>query len=138
MRQLVETLVITTHGKHLYDISDRVAAVVRSASISTGLLTVFCRHTSASLLIQENADPAVHVDIGQFFDRLVPENANYEHSAEGSDDMPAHIRSALTQSHLSIPIVHGVPVFGAWQGVYLFEHRKRPHRREVVLHVFGV
>jgi secondary thiamine-phosphate synthase enzyme len=138
MRQSVETLVISTHGKQLYDISDRVADFVRSASISTGLLTVFCRHTSASLLLQENADPAVHVDICRFFDRLVPENAHYEHSAEGSDDMPAHIRSALTQSHLSIPIVHGVPAFGAWQGVYLFEHRKRPHRREVLLHVLGV
>ena len=102
-----------------------------------GLLTVFCRHTSASLLIQENADPSVLRDLENVFARLAPEGAGYAHDAEGPDDMPAHIRAALTQTQLSIPIIGGALALGTWQGVFLFEHRRRPHRREIALHMIG-
>ena len=104
---------------------------------STGLLTVYCRHTSASLLIQENADPDVQTDLQNYFEAIAPESDRYIHSAEGPDDMPAHLRAALTQTILSIPIVDGRLVLGTWQGIYLFEHRTRPHDREIVLHVLG-
>ena len=104
----------------------------------TGLLTLFCRHTSASLLIQENADPSVLSDLENFLGRIAPEDPTlYAHDSEGPDDMPAHIRAALTQTHLSIPIIGGALVLGVWQGVFLVEHRRRPHRREVALHVIG-
>src|ERR1700730_2613570 len=106
-------------------------------TIQTGLLTIFCRHTSASLLIQENADPTVRSDIEAYFDRIAPEGGPYKHSSEGSDDMPAHLKTALTQVQLSIPVIEGRPGLGAWQGIYLFEHRVRPHRREIVLHLIG-
>ncbi len=102
-----------------------------------GLLTVFCRHTSASLLIQENADPTVQTDIKNYFDRLAPESSAYIHNYEGADDMPAHLKTALTAVQLSIPVVNGRMVLGTWQGVYLFEHRVQSHRREIVLHVIG-
>jgi secondary thiamine-phosphate synthase enzyme len=102
-----------------------------------GLLTVFCRHTSASLLIQENADPSVLRDLEAVFARLAPEGAIYAHDAEGPDDMPAHIRAALTNTQLSIPLIGGALALGTWQGVFLFEHRRRPHRREIALHVIG-
>ena len=98
---------------------------------------MFCRHTSASLLIQENADPTVRADIHAYFNRIAPENGPYKHDSEGPDDMPAHLKTALTQVQLSIPVVNGAAVLGTWQGIYLFEHRVRPHRREVVLHVIG-
>ena len=105
--------------------------------MQAGLLTVFCRHTSASLLIQENADPTVRGDIEAFFDRLAPKDGPYDHNSEGPDDMPAHLKTALTQVQLSIPVVRGGLVLGTWQGIYLFEHRDRSHRREIVLHVIG-
>ncbi len=105
---------------------------------TTGLLTLFCRHTSASILIQENADPDVLKDLEAFFERIAPEEpARYIHDAEGPDDMPSHIRAALTQTQLSIPVAHGKMVLGTWQGLYLFEHRRAPHRREIVLHLIG-
>ncbi len=111
---------------------------VEDLEISTGLLTVFCRHTSASLIIQENADPDVRTDLEAYFDAVAPEDpGRYVHGFEGPDDMPAHIRTALTASSLSIPIVDGAMVLGTWQGIYLFEHRVHPHRRQVVLHVIG-
>lgn len=105
--------------------------------MQTGLLTVFCRHTSASLLIQENADPTVQTDIRAYFDRLAPDNGPYVHNDEGPDDMPAHLKTALTTVQLSIPLMGGRLVLGTWQGIYLFEHRVRPHRRSLVLHLMG-
>lgn len=105
--------------------------------LATGLLTVWCRHTSASLLVQENADPDVRADLAAFFARLVPEGAAYRHQEEGPDDMPAHIRAALTATQLAIPLAEGRLVLGTWQGLYLWEHRRAPHRRELVLHLLG-
>jgi secondary thiamine-phosphate synthase enzyme len=105
--------------------------------ITTGLLTVYCRHTSASLIIQENADPDVRSDLEAFFRDLVPESRAWRHDAEGPDDMPAHVRAALTQCQISIPVMNGAPALGTWQGIYLFEHRTAPHRRELVLHLIG-
>ena len=110
---------------------------VNSAGIGTGLLTLFTRHTSASLLIQENADPSVLRDLKDFFERIAPEAFAYAHDTEGPDDMPAHVRAALTQTCLSIPVSNGQLTLGTWQGIYLFEHRVRPHRREIVLHLIG-
>jgi secondary thiamine-phosphate synthase enzyme len=111
---------------------------VRETGLKTGLLTVFIQHTSASLTIQENADPDVIADLNDHFSRLAPEdNKLYRHTVEGPDDMPAHIRSALTDTQLSIPILDGQPVLGTWQGIYVFEHRTSPHRRKVVLHILG-
>lgn len=127
-----------TRGKGLYDVSGQIAGWVRSTGLSTGLLTLFIQHTSASLTIQENADPDVILDLNDHFERLVPQdNRLYRHTVEGPDDMPAHIRTALTGVQLSIPIVEGRPALGAWQGIYVFEHRTSPHRRSVVLHIAG-
>ena len=137
MRQADHTLAIETHGKGLTEITDRVADWLARQGIRTGLMTVFCRHTSASLLIQENADPAVRLDLEAFFERIAPESGRYVHDLEGPDDMPAHIRTALTQSSLSIPVADGRMVLGTWQGIYFFEHRSAAHRRQVVLHVVG-
>ncbi|HTN64294.1 MAG TPA: secondary thiamine-phosphate synthase enzyme YjbQ [Devosia sp.] len=138
MLQSLDTLTISTSGAGLYDISDEVGRFVGESQIATGLLTVYCRHTSCSLLIQENADPDVRTDLDSFFKRLVPEGMDWiVHTTEGPDDMPAHIKAALTQTSLGIPIVHGAPVLGTWQGIYLFEHRTRPHRRDIVLHGIG-
>jgi secondary thiamine-phosphate synthase enzyme len=137
MRQATRSTVIETRGKGLVEITAPVADFVASAAMATGLLTLFCRHTSASLLIQENADPDVRTDLARFFEDVAPEHAGYVHDAEGPDDMPAHIRAALTQTQLSIPIVDGRMVLGTWQGLYLFEHRRAPHRRTIVLHVIG-
>ncbi len=128
---------IETSGRGFYDITPQLGDFLRSARTGEGLLTVFCRHTSASLLIQENADPSVLRDLETVFSRLAPEGANYAHATEGPDDMPAHIRAALTQAHLSIPVIGGALMLGTWQGVYLFEHRHRPHRREIALHLIG-
>jgi secondary thiamine-phosphate synthase enzyme len=114
-----------------------VATWVRAQALTTGLLTLFCRHTSASLLIQENADPDVRRDLEDNFARLAPPGAGYRHQDEGPDDMPAHLRAALTATQLSIPIVGAALALGTWQGIYLFEHRERPHRREIVLHLLG-
>jgi secondary thiamine-phosphate synthase enzyme len=138
MRQAQQVVTITTHGKGLVEFTREAADFVRTQGIATGLLTLFCRHTSASLLIQENADPDVRTDLEAFFERIAPEDRNlYVHQTEGLDDMPAHIRTALTQVQLSIPVSAGRMVLGTWQGLYLFEHRSRPHRREVVLHIVG-
>lgn len=126
---------VPTRGTGLVEITGQLRRFMDTQPASDGLLTVFCRHTSASLLIQENADPSVRVDLEAFFARIAPESRTlYEHDAEGPDDMPAHLRTALTQVHLSIPVDQGRMVLGTWQGVYLFEHRHAPHRREVVLH----
>ncbi len=141
MRALSHTLVLQTSGRGLFAFTEAVTdwmAAVASGGAGTGLLTLFCRHTSASLLVQENADPEVLADLDRFFSRLVPDGDSlFRHTAEGSDDMPAHVRAALTQVHLSIPVVDGKLTLGTWQGLYLFEHRRRPHRREVVLQYLG-
>ncbi len=138
MRQAVTTLSIQTRGQGLVEVTEPIARWLGGQGIATGLLTVFCRHTSASLVIQENADPDVRTDLERFFQRLVAEDPSlYDHTLEGPDDMPAHIRSALTTVQLSIPVVEGRMALGTWQGVYLFEHRRRPHSRQIVLHVLG-
>ncbi len=138
MKQFTHRLLVETRGKGLYEITDRITGWLKDRALQTGILTVFIQHTSASLTIQENADPDVIEDLNNFFGRLVPENdKHYRHTSEGPDDMPSHIRAALTQTHLSIPIVDGRPALGTWQGIYVFEHRSRAHHRYVVLHVFG-
>ncbi len=122
----------------MYDISDRVVAWVRETGLRAGLLTVFIQHTSASLTIQENADPDVIADLNDHLTRLVPEDPKlYRHTIEGPDDMPAHVRTALTGTQLSIPVINGRPALGTWQGIYVFEHRQAHHRRSVVLHLLG-
>lgn len=135
--QATHEIEIPTRGKGLVEFTRTVEGFVREAGIGQGLLTIFCRHTSASLIIQENADPDVQADLRDFFERIAPEDRSYIHGSEGPDDMPAHIRAALTQTQLSIPIREGSMVLGTWQGIYLFEHRRAPHRRSVVLHVIG-
>lgn len=138
MKQHLQTLALPPRGQDLSEITRQVAAIVAAARIATGLCTIFCRHTSASLLIQENADPDVRRDLLAFFKRLVPEgDPLYVHTLEGADDMPAHVKAALTQTSLSVPIANGQMVLGTWQGIYLFEHRRAPHRREIVVHVIG-
>ena len=137
MRQATHTLSISTRGKGLTDISKAVAARVGDSRIDKGLATLFCRHTSASLLIQENASPAAHRDIAAYFERIAPEGGEYEHDDEGPDDMPAHLRAALTQTQLSIPLLNGALALGRWQGIFLFEHRRAPQEREIVCHVIG-
>ncbi len=137
LRQAIHSLEIASRGKGLYEFTSTVSEWVGRQKMQAGLLTIFCRHTSASLLIQENADRTVQVDIKAFFDRIAPEDGPYEHDSEGPDDMPAHLKTALTQVQLSIPVVHGNVALGTWQGIYLFEHRVRPHRREIVLHLIG-
>lgn len=138
MKQFVRQLGVETRGKGLYEITRPVLEWTVGLEIETGMLTVYIRHTSASLTIQENADPDVLHDLSNFFARLVPEgDPRYRHTMEGPDDMPAHIRSALTQTHLAIPMLDGAPALGTWQGIFLFEHRSRPHRRTVVLHALG-
>lgn len=138
MRQAIQTLAFETRGKGLVPITREVLAWTGQQGISSGLLTLWCRHTSASLTVQENADPAVRKDIAAFFEAIAPEDpARYVHNEEGPDDMPAHLRSMLTGPQLSIPVQDGRPVLGTWQGIYLFEHRRDPHRREVVLHLLG-
>jgi secondary thiamine-phosphate synthase enzyme len=138
MRQFQHSLDIPTPGRGLVEITDKVSRWVSTQGVATGLLTLFCRHTSASLLIQENADPNVRTDLQRFFETLAPEApGRYAHDDEGPDDMPAHLRTALTQVQLSIPLVNGALALGTWQGIYVFEHRRAPHRREIVLHLFG-
>ena len=138
MRQAQLTLEVPTRRRGLVEITRGVADWVQGSGIGTGLLTLFCRHTSASLLIQENADPDVRTDLEAYFERIAPEEAGrYVHDAEGPDDMPAHLRTALTQVQLTIPVTRGRMALGTWQGIYLFEHRAAPHRREVVLHLIG-
>ncbi|OEJ67704.1 secondary thiamine-phosphate synthase enzyme YjbQ [Magnetovibrio blakemorei] len=138
MRQFSTSLSVHTNRQGFFELTKDIRAWLLDTGIEDGLLTVFCRHTSASLTIQENADPDVLHDIGTFFKKLVPEDASlYTHTNEGADDMPAHIRSALTDVSLSIPVVAGKPVLGTWQGVFLVEHRARDHQRTVVLHIIG-
>jgi secondary thiamine-phosphate synthase enzyme len=137
LKQSVNTLEITTRGRRLYEVTSTISEWVKQQRMQTGLLTIFCRHTSASLLIQENADPTVRSDIEAYFDRIAPEDGPYKHNSEGSDDIPAHLKTALTQVQLSIPVIAGGLALGTWQGIYLFEHRVRPHRREIVLHLIG-
>jgi len=138
LRQATHEITVPTSGKGFYDVTREVASWVASQKTRTGLLTVFCRHTSASLVIQENADPDVVADLGDFFERLVPEDVRqYRHTAEGPDDMTSHIRAALTNTQLSIPVHAGQLALGTWQGIYLFEHRRVPHRRSIVLHLLA-
>ncbi len=138
MRQSLHRLHIETRGKGLVEFTRPVLAWVLEQGIDTGLLTLWCRHTSASLTVQENADPTVRQDIVRYFEDLVPEDAErYVHDDEGPDDMPAHLRAMLTGPQLTIPVADGRPVLGTWQGIYLFEHRRAPHRREIVLHLLG-
>jgi secondary thiamine-phosphate synthase enzyme len=138
MKQASHLLSIETRGPGFTDITREVRRFVSGANIRDGLLTLFIRHTSASLLIQENADADVLHDLESFFSRLVSRDPSlYRHTTEGPDDMPSHIRSALTQTSLSVPVADGAPVLGTWQAVYVFEHRDAPHRREIALHVAG-
>jgi secondary thiamine-phosphate synthase enzyme len=138
MRQDKQNFSISTKGAGLYEFTREVEDFVATSAVEAGLLTLFCRHTSCSLLIQENADRDVRTDLLTFFKRLAPEGLDFIiHDAEGPDDMPAHIKAALTQTSLSIPIAGGVPMLGTWQGIYLFEHRSAPHRRNIIGHIIG-
>ena len=138
MKQYEFKFSVSTKGRGIYAISKEVEIWMQSQNISSGLLTLFIPHTSASLLIQENADPDVLKDLDRFFNRLVPDgDPLYDHKSEGPDDMPAHIRSALTQTQLSIPVRNNRMALGIWQGIYLFEHRVYPHTRNVLLHLLG-
>ena len=138
MRQFTHRLDIRTSGKGLYEFTGRIEQWLDECHVQTGLMTVFVQHTSASLAVQENADPDVVSDLNDFFSRIAPEdNRLYRHTVEGSDDMPAHIRAALTLTQLSVPVIGGRLALGTWQGIYLFEHRAIPHRRSVALHLIG-
>jgi secondary thiamine-phosphate synthase enzyme len=137
VRQSQHTLTVEGRGKGLIEITREVKRWVEQQKIATGLLTLYCRHTSASILIQENADPDVQKDLKNFFEDIAPESRDYIHDTEGPDDMPAHIRTALTHTSLSIPVTKGALVLGTWQGIFLFEHRSAPHRREIALHLIG-
>jgi secondary thiamine-phosphate synthase enzyme len=138
MRQCLEEWTVATRGRALVEITDQVARRLSASGLRTGLCTLHLRHTSASLLIQENADPDVRVDLERFFAKLAPDgDPSHVHSCEGPDDMPAHIRTALTAVNLGIPFRDGVLVLGTWQGIYLWEHRHAPHRRSVVMHLLG-
>lgn len=138
MQQTFTSFAIDTRGKGLYDFTSEVAAWLRGSGLRDGLLTLFVRHTSASLVVQENADPDVQADLERFLSRLVPEHdAIYRHTLEGPDDMPAHIRAALTLTQISIPVHAGHMVLGTWQGIYLFEHRRAGQTREVAAHLIG-
>ena len=138
MKQAIHEISIRTPGRGLVNINAEIVDWAHGQGMTTGLLTVFVRHTSASLVIQENADPDVLHDLNAFLERMVPDgDSRYRHSSEGADDMPAHIRSALTQTQLSIPLVKGRLALGTWQDIYLFEHRTHPHARQVVLHLLG-
>ncbi|MBD2287412.1 MAG: secondary thiamine-phosphate synthase enzyme YjbQ [Microcystis sp.] len=139
MRQYQKSLTITTSPKNFHRLTAPIEAIVAESGITTGLCSLFVCHTSASLLIQENADPDVLTDLANFFAKLVPEDSSlYYHSTEGPDDMPAHIRSALTRTSEQIPIARGKLVLGIWQGIYLWEHRQSRHQRQVVVHITGV
>jgi secondary thiamine-phosphate synthase enzyme len=132
------TLTVETRGPALYGVTQEVGAIVRASGISTGICVVFVQHTSASLVIQENASPAVHRDLLRWLDRLAPQGTNYEHDDEGPDDMPAHLRASITKTSETIPVSSGRLALGVWQGLYLCEHRQAPHRRTIVVTVTGV
>ncbi len=138
MQQALSQMSVSTEGSGLYEVTSSIAHWIGEQDITDGLLTIFIRHTSASLLVQENADPDVVLDLNDFFARIVPEDDSlYRHTAEGSDDMPAHIRSALTTVQLSIPVAAGRMALGAWQGIYVFEHRHGRFTRNLALHLLG-
>ena len=137
MKQLIKTLKIITKGQGLYEFTSDIVKHINNIKIKNGLLTIYVKHTSCSLLIQENADSDVQKDLLSFFSKIVPENENYIHQSEGSDDMPAHIKSSLTQTSLSIPIENFEITLGTWQGIYLFEHRKSSHTRIIKIHLIG-
>ena len=138
LRQISHVLTLTTRGRALYEFTGEVASWLARQKVAEGLLTLHLRHTSASLLIQENADPDVRADFERFFARLVPDgDPLFEHTSEGDDDMPAHVRTALTTVNLSIPVLGGRMTLGTWQGIYLWEHRRAPHARQVALHFIG-
>ena len=137
MRQHATELIVTPSGQGLHEFTRDVTGWVTSTGIDQGLLTLFIRHTSASLLIQENAAPAARRDLERYLARIAPESRDYEHDDEGPDDMPAHLRAALTATSLSIPVMGGRPALGTWQGIYLFEHRRATHRRQIALHLIG-
>jgi secondary thiamine-phosphate synthase enzyme len=137
MRQASTILTVATPGRGFTEITREVAGWLGESGIAEGVLTLLCRHTSASLLIQENAARAVRTDLAAWFERLAPEGEVYAHDDEGADDMPAHLRATLTGVNLSIPVAGGRMLLGTWQGIYLAEHRRAPHRREVALHVIG-
>ncbi len=138
MQQKIHEIIVSTYGRKLYDITPQLLAWLKNSGFHTGLITLYIQHTSASLLINENYDRDVLVDMEAFFRRLVPDgDPLFTHTVEGPDDMPAHVRSALTQTHLSIPLVDGQAALGQWQGVFLFEHRHQPSQRRVILHLMG-
>jgi secondary thiamine-phosphate synthase enzyme len=138
LSQTLSRLVVATRGRGFHDITNDVQERVTQAGVRTGLCTMHLQHTSASLVIQENADPDVRADFERFFNRLVPDGDRlFEHTVEGPDDMPAHVRTALTAVNLSIPVSDGLLCLGTWQGIYLWEHRRAPHRRTVVVHILG-
>ena len=137
MEQYIETISLATKGQGLYEITSKISKWLSKQKIKKGLLTIFLQHTSCSLIIQENADPDVKKDLKKFFDQIAPESNNYIHQSEGPDDMPAHIKSSLMQTHLSIPIENNQMVLGTWQGVYIFEHRNKSHNRKIKLHCIG-
>jgi secondary thiamine-phosphate synthase enzyme len=137
LRQATHSLSIRANRPGLHEITGDVRSILSLSGVSNGLATLFCRHTSASLLIQENAAPAARRDLERYFERIAPEGASYEHDDEGPDDMPAHLRSALTQSQLSIPVSGGKLALGTWQGIFLFEHRRNAPERQIVLHLIG-
>ncbi|EDY18748.1 protein of unknown function UPF0047 [Chthoniobacter flavus Ellin428] len=139
MKALTETLSVATKGKGTYEITNEVDRIVRKSGVTTGVATVFVQHTSASLIIYENADPSARTDLHAFFERLVPEDQDYfVHTAEGPDDMPSHLRMVLTRTSEVVPIAQGQMLLGTWQGIFLFEHRRAPHRRNVVVSIVGV
>ena len=137
LRQSSSSLAIPPSRFGLSEITQQVRIFVADSGIEEGLLTIFCRHTSASLVIQENAAPAARRDLERYFERIAPEGGDYEHDDEGPDDMPAHLRSALTATQLSIPVQNGRLALGTWQGIFLFEHRRSPSEREIALHLVG-
>jgi secondary thiamine-phosphate synthase enzyme len=137
VKQRQAVLEIATTSRGFVDVTDRVAEIVRESGVRTGFAVVFCRHTSASLLVQENYDPAVRRDVLRWLDRLAPEGEGYEHDDEGADDMPSHLKASLTRTSETIPVVDGRLALGRWQAVWLVEHRRAPHRREIVVHVTG-
>jgi secondary thiamine-phosphate synthase enzyme len=138
MKAFTESFNVSTRGKGTYEITDQVVRVIRESGVTTGMVTVFIQHTSASLVIYENADPSARTDLHEFFERLVPENQDFFiHTAEGPDDMPSHLRMVLTRTSETVPIARGAMQLGTWQGIFVFEHRSAPHRRTLVVSVLG-
>ncbi len=138
LHQIVEEITVRTNGRGFYEVTNELATQIAKADMMTGLLTLHLQHTSASLVIQENADPEVTGDLNDFFGRLVPDDPRlYRHTVEGPDDMPAHIRLALTATQVGVPVMNGRMALGTWQGIYVFEHRRSPHKRAVAAHLLG-